>query len=124
MPTMKPINHAIIESNVILSSRLKNNELSESAGRKASASRQTTNALIAPSASAVKRLSLSMRAFLCVVGRFASVVMLMLLQRLRDLLSMSHILLGLQREPCFACMRAGDRIIQHIGYQTLRFYLG
>ncbi|CAB4810759.1 unannotated protein [freshwater metagenome] len=55
---MKPTNHAHIESNVILSSRV-NRRTSESSGRKANDKRQTTIALKTPSASAVKTLSFS-----------------------------------------------------------------
>ena len=52
IPVIKPINHAIIERRVILSSRVKS-RTSVSAGKNCNANRQTTNALIAPSAKAV-----------------------------------------------------------------------
>ena len=55
MPVMNPTNHAIIESKVILSSRV-NRRTSESGGKNWRAKRQTTNALIAPSANAVTML--------------------------------------------------------------------
>ena len=56
MPAINPTNQPIIESRVILSSRVNSGALSESAGRSASDKRQTMMAVSAPTAKAVNTL--------------------------------------------------------------------
>ena len=130
MPAMNPTNQPIIESRVILSSRVKSGADSESAGRRASDNRQTMMAVSAPSAKAVNTLRWRMIPTLgelpdVGVGRSIIVVIMHppFLQSRSSCLyqvgwqAMLRNLPYFRRSLCFAYMRAAAHRVQHIECQ-------